>query len=93
MLLVLSSVQRVAIHVRILVESPMVKFKNALDMLPTHNNTEYHKDARAKFTAFSEVMSGKQTDIAQQLYDVLSATVQQNRKIVKSIMVTVEISG
>ena len=71
----------------------MVKFQKALDMLPTHNNTEYHKDARAKFTAFSEVMSGKQTDIAQQLYDVLSATVQQNRKIVKSIMVTVEISG
>lgn len=77
----------------VLVKSPLVKFKKALDILSTHNNTEYHKDACAKFTAFSEVMSGKQKDIAQQLCDALSATVQQNRKIVKSIMATVELCG
>ena len=44
-------------------------------------------------SAFIEVMSGKQKDVAQQLSDAYSRTIQRNRKVLKSIMATVEICG
>ncbi|KAL5487067.1 hypothetical protein EMCRGX_G019626 [Ephydatia muelleri] len=40
-----------------LVESPLTKFKRALETLASHDKTEYHKDSYAKMVAFLESAS------------------------------------
>ena len=35
-------------------ESPLTKFKKALETLASHEKTEYHKDSYAKMVAFLE---------------------------------------
>eukprot|EP00731_Ephydatia_muelleri_P022950 Em0015g533a len=40
-----------------LVESPLTKFKKALETLASHEKTEYHKDSYAKMVAFLESAS------------------------------------
>ena len=73
--------------------TPLVKFKKALETLTSHNKTQYHKNAYSKAVAFIEYMSGKHQSVAVQFNSVHAAKIQTNRKILKSIMATVEVCG
>ena len=77
----------------VLVRSPMVKFKKALETLQLHDITQYHREARIKAVAFINVMEGRQASIANSLNETYAITVQRNRNVLKSIMVTVEFCG
>ena len=48
-----------------LVESPLTKFKKALETLASHEKTECHKDSYAKMVAFLESASKGQSVVAQ----------------------------
>ena len=74
----------------VLVRSPMVKFKKALETLQLHDITQYHREARIKAVAFINVMEGRQASIANSLNETYAITVQRNRNVLKSIMATVE---
>ena len=53
-----------------LVRTPLIKFKKALEVLASHEKTEYHKDAYARMVAFRDYMSKKRESIAMQLNTV-----------------------
>lgn len=76
-----------------LVQSPLIKFKKALEVLASHEKTEYHKDTYARMVAFREYMSKKRESIAVQLNSLHAAQIQRNREVLKSIIATVELCG
>ena len=47
-----------------LVQTPLIKFKKALEVLASHEKTEYHKDAYARMVTFRDYMSKKRESIA-----------------------------
>ena len=61
----------------VLVRSPMVKFKKALETLQLHDIAQYHRDASVKAVALIDVMEGKQVSIANSLNETYSVQVQQ----------------
>ena len=73
--------------------TPLVKFKKALETLALHEKHEYHKDSYTKTVAFLEYMSGSRQSIDTQLDTSYAAQIQKNRKVLKSIMATVEVCG
>ena len=76
-----------------LVQSPLVKFKKALETLASHEKTEYHKDTYTRVVSFLEYMSGRRESIVAQLNTSHAAQIQRNREVLKSIIATVEICG
>lgn len=76
-----------------LVQSPLVKFKKALETLLSHEKMEYHKNAYTRMAAFLEFMSGKRQSIITQLSTSHAAQIQRNRGVLRSIMATVEVCG
>ena len=77
----------------VLVRSPMVRFKKALETLQLHDIAQYHRDASVKAVALIDVMEGKHVSIANSLNETYSIQVQRNRKVLKSIMDTVQFCG
>ena len=75
-----------------LVESPLSKFKKALETLASHEKTEYHKDSYAKMVAFLESASKGQS-VVSQLNTLHAAHIQKNRLVLKSIISAVEFCG
>lgn len=75
-----------------LVESPLTKFKKALETLASHEKTEYHKDSYAKMVAFLESTSKGQS-VVSQLNTLHAAHIQKNRLVLKSIISAVEFCG
>ena len=73
--------------------TPLVKFKKALQTLASHNKAQYYKDAYSKAVAFINYMSGKRQSVEVQLSTPHAAIIQTNRKILRSIMATVEVCG
>lgn len=76
-----------------LVQTPLIKFKKALEALASHEKTEYHKDAYTRMVAFLEYMSKKRESIVVQLNSLHAAQIQKNREVLKSIIATVELCG
>ena len=73
-------------------ESPLTKFKKALETLASHEKTEYHKDSYAKMVAFLESTSKGQSVVGQ-LNTLHAAHIQKNRLVLKSIISAVEFCG
>ena len=89
--LAFSSSVRVGGNLGALVQSPLVKFKKALETLASHEKTEYHKNACTRMVSFLEFMSGKRQGIAVQLSTSHAAQIQRNREVLRSIIATVEV--
>ena len=91
--LAFSSSVRTGGNLGVLVQSPLVKFKKALETLASHEKTEYHKNAYIRMVAFLEFMSGKRQSILTQLSTSHAAQIRRNRGVLRSIMATVEVCG
>lgn len=89
--LAFSSSVRVGGNLGALVQSPLVKFKKALETLASHEKIEYHKNACTRMVSFLEFMSGKRQGIAVQLSTSHAAQIQRNREVLRSIIATVEV--
>lgn len=75
------------------VSTPLVKVKKAIELLGMHEKTTYHKTACMKIMDFKDRVSGKSEDITQLIDRSLAAKIEKNRKILKSIISTVELCG
>ena len=64
----------------VLVSSPLLNFKKALEILEKHMSRDYHKLAVVKMDTFVKVMSGSQDSISVQLSNVAKDLVATNRK-------------
>lgn len=77
----------------VLARSPLVKFKKALEVLALHEKTESHKNALVKMDAFLEYMSGKRQSVSAQLSSSYAAQIEHNRKVLRSVIATIELCG
>ena len=80
-------------NLRSLVQTPLIKFKKALETLAFHEKTQHHKDAYTRVEAFLAYMSKERASIASQLNTLHATQIQKNRKVLKSIIATVELCG
>jgi len=60
-----------------LVQTPLIKFKKALETLASHEKTQYHQDAYTRVVAFLAYMSKKRESIASQLNTLHAAQIQK----------------
>ena len=77
----------------VLVSSPLVNFKKALEMLNKHLEKAYHNTAVVKMDAFIRMMSGQQANIRVQLDDAAKQVVASTRKKLHSIIETIVLCG
>ena len=77
----------------VLVSSPLLNFRKALEILEKHMGKDYHKLAVVKLETFVKVMSGSQDSISVQLSNVAKDHVATNRKKLQSIIETVILCG
>ena len=77
----------------VLVSSPLLNFKKALEILEKHMGKDYHKEAVVKMDTFVRVMSGSQDNISVQLSNVAKDLVSTNRKKLQSIIETIILCG
>ena len=77
----------------VLVSSPLVNFKKALELLNKHLEKSYHKTAVVKMDAFIRVMSGQQANIRVHLDEAAKQVVASNRKKLHSIVETIVLCG
>lgn len=64
----------------VLVTSPLIKFKNALEILRKHTEKDYHKEAVASMDTFIKVTSGQQQCVSLLLSNAAQNLVANNRK-------------
>ena len=78
----------------VLVSSPLINFKKALEILEKHTGKVYHKEAVATMdTFFLKVMTSQQEKISVQLSDAAKQLVASNRRKIQSIVETVILCG
>ena len=77
----------------VLVSSPLVNFKKALETLENHTGKLYHKEAVATMDTFLKVMRSQQEKISVQLNDAAKQLVATNRKKLQSIVETIILCG
>ena len=78
----------------VLVSSPLLNFKKALEILEKHIGRDYHKLAVVKMDTFMKVMSGSQDSISVQLSNLAKDLAATNRKKLQlSIIETIILCG
>ena len=78
---------------RKLVNSPLNKFKDAIETLRQHNKKTYHVHSVSDMLPFMQVMNSEQPPINHQLVFAVAQQVQKNREVLKSIIKTVIVCG
>ena len=73
--------------------SPLNKFKDAIETLRQHNKKTYHVHSVSDMLAFMQVMNNEQPPINHQLVFAVAQQVQKNREVLKSIIKTVIVCG
>ena len=76
-----------------LVNSPLIKFKDAVNTLCQHCKKSYHINAVSDMLMFMQVMNNERQPIDHQLVSALAQQVQTNRELLKSIIKTVIFCG
>ena len=76
-----------------LVNSPLNKFKDAVETLRQHSKKVYHTHSVSDMITFMQIMENKQLPIDHQLVSALAQQVQRNRELLKSIIKTVIFCG
>ena len=69
-----------------LVNSPLIKFKDAVNTLNQHSKKCYHMHAVSDMLMFMQVMNNEQQPIDHQLVSALVQQVQTNRQLLNSII-------
>ena len=69
-----------------LVNSPLIKFKDAMNTLHQHSKKSYHMHAVSDMLMFMQVMNNEQQPIDHQLVSALVQQVQTNRQLLNSII-------
>ena len=77
----------------VLVSSPLLNFKKALEILEKHMGKHYHKEAAVKMDMFVKMMNGSQNSIPVQLSNIAKDLVASNRKKLRSIIKTIILCG
>ena len=76
-----------------LVNSPLTRFKDAVNTFRQHSKKSYHIHSVSDMLAFMKIMNNEQTPIDHQLVSAVAQQVQQNRELLKSIIKTVIFCG
>ena len=76
-----------------LVNSPLSKWKDAVNTLRQHSKKSYHMHAVSDMLMFMQVMNNEQQPIDHQLLAALAQQVQTKRQILKSIIKTIIFCG
>lgn len=76
-----------------LVTHPLTQFHKALELLRKHSERKYHKEAVLRADDCMKVMTGEQQDIRSTLNETVATRIASNRRILASIMKTVEFCG
>lgn len=71
-----------------LVETRLVK--KAVEILESHENTEYHKNTYTIAVCFLEFKSGKRQSVVVELSTSHAVEIQKNREVLRSIIAMVE---
>lgn len=69
-----------------LVNSPLTKFKGAVNTLRQHSKKSYHINAVSDMMMFMQVMNNERQPIDHQLVSALAQQVQRNSQLLKSII-------
>jgi len=81
------------ISTKSLVVTPFCGWKDAKEQFRYHTNLEYHKTSCIVAQNFIDVQEKKIVDISLQLNTARLATIEQNRKILSSIVETIILIG
>ena len=77
----------------VLVSSPLINFKKALETVEKHTGKVYHKEAVATMDNFLKVMTNQQEKIYVKFSDTGKQLVATNRRKIQSIVETVILCG
>ena len=77
----------------VLVTTAMTRFKKALEILHLREKSNYHQTACMKVLDFKDSVAGRRESINKQLDKSLKSQIENNRKVFKSTMATVEFCG
>lgn len=77
----------------VLVTKPFNKWKNALEIFNTHNNTEYHKNNVFFAENFISVFCNQQLDICQKIDSARANQIVENRKKLIPVIQTIILCG
>ena len=77
----------------VLVQRPLTSFAKALELLRKHAAKDYHKIAEVRADEFLKVMRNRQPNIRCQISEAVTKTISKNRKVLGSIVRTIELCG
>lgn len=69
-----------------LVNSPLTRFKDAVETFRQHSKKTYHVHSVSNMLMFMRIMNNEQTPIDHQLVSAVAQQVQQSRELLKSII-------
>ena len=76
-----------------LIEAPYQNWKKALEDFKTHSCLEYHKDSMARMQAFLSTSENTASRIENKITSNAAATIERNRRFLKSILRVIEYLG
>lgn len=88
-----SSVGKGNVQAKSLVKEPFSRWKDALEQFRLHQDAIYHKNALVTAQNFVDVQEKKVIDISVQLDKAKQKEIEQNRRILKSIVETIILTG